>query len=284
MRLTNVLYGELAWLCSLFGPARPSLWSGRSVTVRYHPARPTSRQLAAWTDEYTDAMARLNEAYLMLPVLNLAEAAIRSVTTARRDDTAVAIESLQWADAKEAIERADGQRRDLALEVMRFLALLCCEYSQSMRPTNDDLLTRPIEVLYSAVQSYYSAPENRRYPRDHHQLVFEATADVGPRSYIARRRRDKWFCLGDELLFLIVLALFEEREPADRTSGPRELGELLRERVPLASLEERLERDMLVPADTQAYEALKTSLARLGLLDRLSDVGAANFLRHPLGV
>jgi hypothetical protein len=97
----------------------------------------------------------------------------------------------------------------------------------------------------------------------------------------------KHIVLGDELIYLLVLALFEHREDHERddsTCVPRRARNLRRRRLPLSDFEERLQKDLLIPANDAARDDLRASLARLGLIDRLSDVGEANFLRHPTGI
>jgi len=283
VRLSRNLYRELDWACQVLhseraGPEyRP--WAGRDLCIRYHSAK--ARVLGVPQAEYEAMMQALNEAYLLLPVLNNLELAVR-VASGESPQSG----PLRWTEARQKLERADPAQRKLAGELVALLGEYGREIEQ-LDPAADDLLRlAPVSCLFDGVRRYYSMPDNRRYPRDHHQTVFESVVRSGPESMVANRPA-KHFRLGDELIYLLVLAMFEKRdilERDDTTMVPRARRKLLRGRLPLADFELRLEEDLLFPADHEATEDLRSSLARLGLLDRLSDVGEANFLRHPTGV
>jgi hypothetical protein len=284
VRLTRNLYNELARACRRLhaDPTQPegNPWANRDLVVRYH-AR-SDRLSGIPQAEYQAMMSALNEAYLLLPVLNNLERAIRAVG----GETVRAADQLRWADVRSSLDSLDDQKRKRVAEVLTFL----CEFGrreEQLEPTRpDSLRAAPLNALFDALRLYYSQPDNRRYPRDHHQTVFEAIVRSGPESFVTSLPA-KHFVLGDELLYLLVLTLFEHHEDNERedsTFAPRTRGELRHQRLPLKVLEKRLEKDLLLPANEEAKESLRTSLTRLGLLERLSDVGEANFLRHPTGI
>jgi hypothetical protein len=285
VRLSDVLYGELARASELLAchSASGTPWQQAHVGIRYRSK--TLRTRREWGRDYEDTMNRLNEAYLMLPVLNNIELAIRAAATTA-DQPPVPSGALSWAEALELTGSFSADRLASTREVAVFLAALGSAYVNVPIDQVTSLVSHPVEALFNAVRLHYTDASQRRYPRDHHQLVFEGVADQGPASFI-QRRPVKHFTLGDEFIFLLVLTMFEHRDPDDRvtsTATPRTWGALRRHRMPLRQLEERLQEDLIVPADDSALEDLRNSLARLGLLDRLSDVGEANFLRHPIGV
>ena len=285
VRLTKTLYVELQSVRNRLLPQStiPSPWTNRDVIVRYHTRsqRPVSR---ANHEAYRETIRQVNEAYLLLPVINNIETAIRTVTS-RDGAEPVRMENLAWASAKELLADMDGEQRRLANEVLAFLADLGRHYAELPQFSEEYLRGAPICAMFDAVRGYYSVRSRRRYPRDHHGGVFEMIAGTGRESFVTTRPF-RHFVLGDELVFLLVLALFEQGESSidqlsAETRAPRQLR---RHRLPLRELERRLTEDLLVPADETARDDLRGTLSRLGLLDRLSDVGDANFLRHPTGI
>jgi hypothetical protein len=287
VRVTKSLYEELAWaderLREPENSPSDSPWTTPPISLRYYS------QNKKMTDEvyatYNASMDKLNEAYLLLPVLNSIELAIRAVN-GRPEGGAARIDRLQWVEAKGYVARFDEGQRDLTRQVVSFLAEMGRHFVELAPATPAHLVAAPAAVLLDAIRAHYSDPSEQRYPRDHHQIVFEQIASSGPTSFIQRLPR-KHFTLGDELLYLLVLAMFEHRDPEDRddsTDAIRDRGKLRRHRLPLTLFEKRLEDDLLLPADDAARGGLRSSLSRLGLLDRFSDVGEANFLRHPTGI
>ena len=269
VRLTNTLYSELDEVCDvLSSPAGiSSPWKNREVVLRYHArSRIVSR---VFGEAYKATLGQINEAYLLLPVINSVELAIRTVAS-REGDESIKMEGLAWTDAKQLVNDFQDRERELTLEVIAFLANLGRRYAGRSTQAERTLREEPIVALFDAVRDYYSVKERRRYPRDHHGGVFETVAGSGPQSFISTRPF-RHFVLGDELVFLLVFTLFEGED--------RE-----RARLPLRELERRLKQDLLVPDDEAALADLRRTLARLGLLDRLSDVGEANFVRHPAGI
>lgn len=283
VRLSSSLYRELDEVCACLHAEGPGAemrpWRGRELLIRYYGRNAPSPSVAQ--GEYDDAMESINEAYLMLPVINAVEIGVRLA-----EGESPKRENLRWGETRGALRRMSGEKRKVVRDVVAFFA----EYARLL----DDLqLSRevslkhaPAAAMFEVLRVYYSNKKTRRYPRNHQQLVFESVVRAGPESFVTARP-GKHFCLGDELLYLLVLAMFESRDAAetdDSTVATREPGKLIRERLPLKEFEKRLEEDLLIPATEEARDAVRGSLARLGLLDRLSDVGEANFLRHPTGV
>lgn len=287
VRLTRVLYRELDWVYQYLWRGRGSSpWSGQDLVVKFHGRQANvPREHHA---EYDQLMDRLNEAFLLLPVLNNIELAIRAVASSRKRSPAARISDGQWCEAKQILASLDEGQVESVRNVLTFLSQLARHYADTENEaTIQEVVDRPVDRLFEAVQRHYSAPDLRRYPKNHHQTVFDSTAGSGPTSFV-QRQPHKHIVLGDELIYLLVLAMFERRRSEDRRDStvpmPREANVLRRRRLPLREFEERLDQDLLVPADDAAREGLRTSLARLGLLDRLSDVGEGNFLRHPIGI
>ena len=285
VRLSKVLYKELDSAVRLLrnaGDEGPTEWTNADIAIRYH-AKGSAVQ-TSWGADYQRTMIQLNEAYLMLPVLNNVELALRAIR-ALPGTQPIRNDRLAWADAAEGIDKLGSDRLGLLREAVTVLAAIGGSYVGVAISDMSRLESSPVEALFDSVRLHYTDPGQRRYPGNHHQLVFEGIADHGTASFVQRRPR-KHFALGDEFIFLLVLALFEHRDPEDRvtSTATRHRGELRRWRLPLRQLEEKLEVELLMPADDAASRDLRTSLARLGLLDRLSDVGAANFLRHPTGI
>jgi hypothetical protein len=287
VRVTRCLYKELEWAHqNLHGDSLPRAqnpWHNGAIHLRFHS------QTKKVTDEvhssYRSSMDQINEAYLLLPVLNNIEIAVRCLNGKAGGEPA-RIDRLQWAEARVYLSHFGEEQRALTREVLAFLAEMGNRHVDASPPQADRLRHTPAIVLFDAIRTHYSDPAEQRYPRDHHQIVFEQVASSGPTSFIQRLPR-KHFTLGDELLYLLVLAMFEHRDPEDRddsTYAIRDRGKLRRHRLPLTKFEARLEQDLLLPADEGARQGLRNSLARLGLLDRFSDVGEANFLRHPTGI
>jgi hypothetical protein len=289
VRLARVLPRELHWAYAELWPERDTNpWPETDLAVRFHGRR--ARVSAKQHAEYERLMSRLKEPYLLLPVLNNFELAIRGVFVAtHRLDTPAHIRDGRWAEAKKLFHEFGHDERRQVREVLTLLADVA---SRHVGLADEDLprerlLHEPVELLSDAVLTFYSAPEQRRYPKDHHQAVFEAVAGGGPQSFV-QRLPSRHVVLGDELIYLLVLAMFEQRDKHQRDDStyapPRQPMALRRRRLPLTDFEKRLECDLLVPADDAARDDLRASLARLGLVDRRSDVGDGNFLRHPTGI
>lgn len=286
VRLTRCLYAELDWVYRKLWPdASDSPWAGQTLCVRYHDRR--TQVPRHFHEEYLDVASRLNEAYLLLPLLNNIELAIRACGPVD-EDKPVKITQCCWAEAKAQLS---GMSPEQIAEV-RQLIIVLAELGRTYAGISGDeaadprLANEPVEMLFDAIRIYYSSSGQRRYPQNHHQNVFDTIVGPGDASFL-QKQPYKHFVLGDDLLYLLVLALFECRDPDERgdsTCLPREARQLRRRRLPLRQLEERLEADLLLPADVDATRHLRASLARLGLLERLSDVGEGNFLRHPTGV
>jgi hypothetical protein len=285
VRLTGVLYRELDWAHETIWPERSSSpWPRVEPVVRFHERR--AQVPRGHHAEYQRLAGELQEAYLLLPVLNNIELAVRAV--AATEDPPARMRDGCWAEAKQELASFDSARLRRTREVLTFLAQmgrhhvgLAADPCPAQR-----LREESVELLFDAVRMHYTAPNQRRYPRDHHQLVFDAAAGAGPTSFL-QRQPFKHVVLGDELIYLLVLALFEHRrldERGDSTCIPRDAEHLRRSRLPLRDFERRLELDLLIPADDGASRDLRASLSRLGMLDRLSDVGDGNFLRHPTGL
>lgn len=260
VRLSDVLYRELDRATGVLYDGAPSRWRGEEVRVRFNAGRYRRR----WHDEYKETMGRLDEAYIMLPVLNGIEVAIRTALSSSGE--AIKTKNLSWTEASELLAGADEAGRARVREVLVFLAGLGHRYVG--REATAATLERPIEALFDAIRQFYSEPSRRRYPKDHHRVVFEFAAGTGPQSFLQKKVGGAHFSLGDEQLYMLVLCEFGRR-PGER-------------RLALHEFERRLERDLVVPADQAAAEGLRESLDRLGLLERFSDVGEANFLRHPI--
>lgn len=286
VRLTRVLYQELTDVLAYVAKGMSqSPWQACDVRVEYQ-----SRQSPvpnAYHAEYNRLMDKLNEAYLLLPLLNNVELAIRSAT-AQPTDPARKITDGKWAEASIMLQRLDstGERRFRV--AVTFLALLAKRYVGCEVTSNDAQAAaeRPIETLHECLRIHYSDSDERRYPKNHHQNVFEMVAGDGGTAFV-QRQPHRHIVLGDELIYLLVLTLFEHRDEKEReasTCVPRRAGVLRRQRLPLRVLEERLQEDLLFPATPAAHDDLRQCLGRLGLLDRLSDAGEGNFLRHPTGI
>jgi len=260
VRLVNALYEELSRIEPSLQFSHASPWRGRVAQIRFRDRR--QRFAPEWADDYEVTTRMLNEAYLLLPVLNAIEVAIRAACGAQR----VGMQDLQWADVRD--KKLDQQTSILAADLLRFWTAMAYE-DCAEKPRASSLREQPITALFDALRFHYTQPEQVRFPREHHQLVFEQTALQGPGSFRQVRPR-KHFAIGQDLLQVLVFVLFRQ----DR--GER--------RVPLRRLEQRLLDDLLVPADGHARDALVESLRSLGLLDRLSDVGEAQFLRCPSSV
>jgi hypothetical protein len=285
VRLTRCLYAELDWVYRKLWPeAAVSPWAGLSLCVRYHDRR--SEVPRHFHEEYLDVASRLNEAYLLLPLLNNIELAIRACGPIAADKP-VKITQCCWAEAKSQLNSMAESQLAEVRQLVTVLAELGRTYVGISGDSTADprVAIEPVEMLFDAIRIYYSASAQRRYPQNHHQNVFDTIVGSGDASFL-QKQPFKHFVLGDDLLYLKVLALFERRdsdERGDSTCLPRKPRQLRRRRLPLSELEERLEADLLLPADVDATRHLRASLARLGLLERLSDVGEGNFLRHPTG-
>lgn len=286
VRLTRVLCRELHWAYTTIWPERASSpWQERDLNVRFHERR--TQVPREYHTEYSMLMEQLNEAYLLLPVLNNVELAIRGVA-GTGGTRPVRISEGCWAEAKGELKSLSATQLSRLREVLTLLAQIARHHvgldAEVCPPTR--LTDEPVELLFDAIRMHYTSPNQRRYPKNHHQTVFDTVAGSGPSSFL-QRQPYKHVALGDELIYLLVLALFEHRElneRGDSTCVPRGARQLRRQRLPLRVFEERLETDLLVPANDAAHRDLRASLARLGLIDRLSDVGEGNFLRHPTGV
>lgn len=286
VRLTRCLYMELDWVYRELWPNQAQTpWTDLDLRVRFHERR--AQVPREYHDEYKDFAEQLNEAYLLLPVLNNVELAIRGVVSERTGHPS-RMSDCCWAEARGELIAMGEEDRSTVRQLIAVLA-------ESGRvhagiSTNDDVDGRledePVEMLFDAIRVHYTTPSERRYPKDHHQTVFDTVAGAGSTSFL-QKHPFRHVVLGDELLYLLVLSLFERRDPSERgdsTCVPREARQLRRARLPLRELEDRLAEDLLVPANDRARRDLRASLSRLGLLDRLSDVGEGNFLRHPTGV
>ena len=286
VRLTRVLYRELDWAVRTLWPERGrSPWTGLDLSVRYHER--LTHVPREFHLEYSAMAERLNEAYILLPVLNNIELAVRAVSMADGGQPARMTDGC-WAEAKQELQAMEPEDRTQVREVLAFLAQMGRHHVglDSEPCSAERFATASADLLFDAVRLNYTAPRQRVGPRNHHQTVFDTVAGAGPTSFL-QRQPYKHIVLGDELIYLLVLTLFEHRDPLERgdsTCVPREGRDLRRRRLPLRELEERLEKDLLVPASDVARRDLRASLARLGLVDRLSDVGEGNFLRHPTGI
>jgi hypothetical protein len=286
VRLTRCVYAELDWVYrKLFPEKSESPWSGQTLFVRYHDRRVQVPR--HFHEEYVDTASRLNEAYLLLPLLNNIELAIRACGPVDSDKP-VKITQCCWAEAKAQLNCMSVEQIAQVRQLIVVLAELGRSYVgiSGEGAVDPRLANEPVEMLFDAIRIYYSSSSQRRYPQNHHQNVFDTIVGSGDASFL-QKQPFKHFVLGDDLLYLKVLALFECRDPDERgdsTCLPRDARQLRRRRLPLRQLEERLEADLLFPADVDATRHLRASLARLGLLERLSDVGEGNFLRHPTGV
>lgn len=286
VRLSSVLYRELDWAYSVIWPDRSRTpWSGRELAIRYYERRTAvPREYHA---VYQGLVEQLNEAYLLLPVLNNIELAVRAVAGTAEASPAQMSDGM-WAEAKEELGSFDSAQLESLREVLVFLSRMACAHAglEDGGGPIDQLANEPVEVLFDAIRLYYSAPNQRRYPKNHHQTVFETVAGDGSTSFI-QRKPFRHVVLGDDLIYLLVLTLFEHRSPDERgdsTCVPRGARELRRQRLALREFEARLADDLLIPGSDAAREDLRSALTRLGLVDRLSDVGEGNFLRHPTGV
>jgi hypothetical protein len=286
VRLTRSLYTELDWAYRTLWPGAPeSPWAGQTLSVRYHDRR--QQVPRRFNEEYRETANRLNEAYLLLPLLNNIELAIRACGPIN-DDKPVKMSQCCWVEAKAMLTSLSAAQLADVRQVLSVLAELGRTYVgiSGVAAADPRLASEPIEMLFDAIRIYYSSPSQRRYPQNHHQNVFDTIAGTGDTSFL-QNTPYKHFVIGDDLLYLLVLALFEcrdDNERSDSTCLPREANKLRRRRIPLKQLDERLKADLLIPADIDATRHLRASLSRLGLLERLSDVGDGNFLRHPTGV
>ena len=285
VRLTEVVNRELHWAYTRVWPDRQnSPWSNRFLAVQFNERKVQIPSI--YHADYVDLAGQLNESYLLLPVLNNIELAIRAV--ARTDGPPAQMRDGCWVEAKHDLANFDEAQLDRVRALLSFLAQMGRHHTNLNRehiPT-ERLIEEPVELLFDAIRMHYTAPKERRYPKNHHQTVFESTAGSGSRSFL-QRQPARHIVLGDELVYLMVLTLFEHRDPEERgdsTCAPRDERRLRRPRLALREFEKRLESDLLVPANDAAHRDLRATLSRLGLVDRLSDVGDGNFLRHPTGI
>jgi hypothetical protein len=269
VRLTTTLYAELDWAYKRIWPGRSeSPWSDRSLAVYYN--EPRARVPTTFHDAYKTFTDQLNEAYLLLPLLNNIELAVRGVA---ESGAPVSIKNNMWTDARMLLDSLEEPELKQVREVLSILAKVSLAHAgtDSGSGLSGRLPSDSIELLFSAVRLHYSDPDQIRYPKEHHQLVFESVAGHGVSSFL-QRHPFRHVRVGDEVLYLLVLTLFEHRD----------FRRVQAARLPLRTLEQRLEQDLLIPARQEARMAIRDALVRLGLIDRLSDVGEGNFLRHPI--
>ena len=285
-RLTNVLYEELDWAWNhIFPEGGESPWKGLKLEVKYHAQRKKSVPRSYHTP-YKALNEGLGDTYLLLPVLNNIELAVRAVIS-RRDGIEPAKMmpgNLMWAQAKTELKDFDAKELDLTRDVLAVLAKVGRYYVKDPDENDKTLRSESIKCLYEAVKSHYTISDHRKYPK-YQEMVFRTTAGSGSKSFLEYAPQT-YVSLGEDLVHLLVLAGFEKREDQERSKGlqRRSVGHVRKQRMPLADFEKRLRDDLLVAADSEAREDLRAMLRRLGLIDRFSDVGEGNFLRHPTGI
>jgi hypothetical protein len=298
VRLAAEALHALSLASQLLGEAVPAAghWAGAGpLVLRFHaPQRgPVSRRLG---EAYAETMDRLKQVHVVLPVVNMAEVALRAAIRGRASQATTrppAAGRLKWRELVAILDRDPLTERERALAVT-VLRVIAARARRDVRPADmastADLLAglddRPLRALHDTVRDYYDGT-NARYPKEHVQTPFEQILQVGAESVIQQKPRvGRYVAMGDDLASLLATCALHEAEgddPANLDVGfGRADAAAPGMRIPLKTFQETLRSAYLFePADDEAWAALQRSLARQGFIDRHSDIGEANFLRVP---